>query len=103
MKRENNIIPSDKIFTTSIRLTIMLILFSHKKILLNELKSILELTSGNLDHHLRKLETIGYITTRKSFFPTRPLTIVEITKEGFDAFKEYLSKIKEVLNQIPLD
>jgi len=103
MNRENNILPSDKIFTTSIRLTIMLILFSHKKILLNELKSILELTSGNLDHHLRKLETAGYVRTRKSLFPTRLLTIVEITTEGFDAFKEYLSKMKEVLNQIPLD
>ena len=103
MKKENSILPSDKIFTTSIRLTIMLILFSHKKILFNELKSILELSSGNLDHHLRKLQTAGYITIRKSLFPTRPLTIVEITKEGYDAFKEHLSKMKEVLNQIPID
>ncbi len=103
MKKNNSILPSDEIFTTSIRLTIMLILFSHKKILLNELKDVLQLSSGNLDHHIRKLLNVDYITTRKSFFPARPLTVVEITPKGHEDFKEYLLKIKEVLDQITLD
>jgi DNA-binding MarR family transcriptional regulator len=81
----------------------MLILFSHKKILLNELKDVLQLSSGNLDHHIRKLLNVGYITTRKSLFPARPLTVVEITPKGYDEFKDYLHKMREILNQIPLD
>jgi DNA-binding MarR family transcriptional regulator len=81
----------------------MLILFSHKKILLNELKDVLQLSSGNLDHHIRKLLNVGYIATRKSFFPSRPLTVVEITPKGYDEFKDYLHKMREILNQIPLD
>ena len=72
MEKKNTILPSDEIFTTSIRLTVMLILFSHKKILLNELKEILQLSSGNLDHHIRKLVNVGYIITylhrMKNFF-----------------------------------
>jgi len=65
MEKKNSILPSDEIFTTSIRLTVMLILFSHKKILLNELKEILQLSSGNLDHHIRKLVNVGYKRMRK--------------------------------------
>lgn len=103
MEKENSILPSDEIFTTSIRLTIMLILFSHKKILLHELKEILQLSSGNLDHHIRKLVKVGYIITRKSFFPGRPLTIAEITSIGYFEFMEYLKKMKKILNQIQLD
>ncbi len=103
MEKNNTILPSDEIFTTSIRLTIMLILFSHKKILLNELKEILQLSSGNLDHHIRKLVNVGYIITRKSFFPGRPLTVVEMTSKGYTEFKDYLKKMKKILNQIPLD
>lgn len=103
MEKKNTILPSDEIFTTSIRLTIMLILFSHKKILLNELKEILQLSSGNLDHHIRKLVNVGYILTRKSFFPSRPLTVVEMTSKGYIEFKDYLKQMKKILNQIPLD
>lgn len=103
MDKEKIIIPSDEVFTTSTRLTIMLILFVYKKILLNELKNLLHLSSGNLNHHIQKLVKSNYVTTKKTIFPGRPLTVVEITPTGFNDFKEYLQKMKEILDQIILD
>lgn len=97
------IIPSDDVLTTSTRLTIMLILFTHKKVLLNELKNLLHLSSGNLNHHIQKLVKSNYVTTRKTFFPSRLLTVVEITPTGINDFKEYLQKMKDILDQIIID
>lgn len=99
----NIIIPSNDIFITSVRLTIMLVLFTHKKVLLNDLKTLLHLSSGNLDHHIRKLVKSNYITAKKVFFSTRLLTVVEITPTGVNNFKKYLQEVKDVLNQISLD
>jgi len=81
----------------------MLVLFTHKKVLLSDLKNLLHLSSGNLDHHIRKLVKSNYVTTKKVFFPTRPLTVVEITPTGVNNFKKYLQEVKDVLNQISLD
>ena len=103
MDKPNIIIPSNDIFVTSIRLTIMLILLTHQKVFLNDLQSLLHLSSGNLDHHIRILVKSKYITTKKVFFPTRPLTVVEITPTGVSNFKKYLQEVKDVLNQISLD
>ncbi len=103
MDKPNIIIPSNDIFVTSIRLTIMLILLTHQKVFLNDLKSLLHLSSGNLDHHIRILVKSNYVTTKKVIFSTRPLTVVEITTTGVCDFKKYLQEVKDVLNQISLD
>ncbi|MFX1248266.1 MAG: transcriptional regulator, partial [Promethearchaeota archaeon] len=66
MDKNKMIIPSDEVFTTSTRLTIMLILFIYKKVLLNELKNLLNLSSGNLNHHIQKLVKSNYVKTRKT-------------------------------------
>jgi DNA-binding transcriptional ArsR family regulator len=47
-------------------LTIMLLLYLHKKVGFTELQKLLQLTPGNLDHHLRKLTQAGYIKTTKT-------------------------------------
>ena len=103
MDKKKMIIPSDEVFTTSTRLTIMLILFIYKKVLLNELKNLLNLSSGNLNHHTQKLVKSNYVTTRKTIFPSRPLTVVEITPTGVNDFKKYLQKMKDILDQITVD
>ncbi|MFX1506732.1 MAG: transcriptional regulator [Promethearchaeota archaeon] len=103
MDKENLIIPSNDVFTTSTRLTIMLILFTHKKVLLNELKNLLHLTSGNLNHHIQKLVNSNYVTTKKAIFPNRPLTVVEITPTGISDIKEYLQKMKDILDHITIE
>ncbi|MFX0141554.1 MAG: winged helix-turn-helix domain-containing protein, partial [Candidatus Hodarchaeota archaeon] len=65
MNKTNIILPTDGLFTTSVRLTIMILLFNHKKINFTELQKLLNLTSGNLNHHLKKLENANYVKTYK--------------------------------------
>jgi DNA-binding MarR family transcriptional regulator len=103
MNKTNLILPSDKLFTTSVRLTVMILLLNHKKINFTDLQKLLQLTPGNLDHHLRKLEEAQHVKTYKKLSSLRkPLTIVEITDNGRKDFIEYIKKFKDVLDNIVL-
>ena len=55
------------------------------------------LTKGNLSAHMRKLEEGGYIDVRKGFMGRRPHTVLAITEKGREAFKNYISDIKNAL------
>ena len=100
MNKSDYRFPNDEIFTTSIRLTIMLLLHSHKKVLFSELQKLLQLTPGNLDHHIKTLENANYVKTYKKLSFKRPLTVIEITVDGKEAFGEYIDKIRHVLSEI---
>ena len=94
--------PNDDIFTTSVRLTIMILLCNHKKAVFMDLQKLLQITPGNLDHHIRKLEEAKYVKTYKQIFPRRPLTIVEITELGKNSIREYIKSFQNVMNKIEL-
>ena len=103
MNDSNLILPEDKLFTPSIRLTIMILLLTHKKINFTELQKLLKLTPGNLDHHLKKLEKSGYIRTYKKLSPLRsPSTLIELTSSGKQSFESYLKNFRDILNKINL-
>ncbi|GAF84589.1 unnamed protein product [marine sediment metagenome] len=55
------------------------------------------LTRGNLSAHMRKLEQGGFIEVRKEFMGRRPHTVLVITGKGQEAFKNYVSDIKNAL------
>ena len=55
------------------------------------------LTRGNLSAHMRKLEQGGFIEVRKEFMDRRPHTVLVITGKGQEAFKNYISDIKNAL------
>jgi DNA-binding MarR family transcriptional regulator len=92
--------PQDEVFVTSVRLPIMLILYAHKRINFTELETLLHLTSGNLNFHLKKLLEVDYVKIRKSILTGRIKTIVEITKKGEIAFKEYIGHFKQAIDQL---
>ena len=103
MKKTDLILPEDKLFTPSIRLTIMILLLTHKKINFTELQKLLNLTPGNLDHHVKKLEKAGYVKVYKKLSHLRsPLTLIEITSTGKLSFESYLMNFRDILNKIKL-
>ena len=103
MNKTEFILPEDKLFTPSIRLTIMILLLTHKKINFTELQKLLGLTPGNLDHHAKKLEKAGYVKIYKKLSPFRkPLTQIEITSTGKQSFENYLKNFRDILNKISL-
>ena len=62
-----------------------------------ELKTLLDVTQGNLSVHLRKLEEAGYVSIDKSFLDRKPLTRVRMTDVGRTAFAAYLEAIGKLV------
>ncbi|MFX0091303.1 MAG: transcriptional regulator [Candidatus Hodarchaeota archaeon] len=94
------LVPFNRAFSSSIRLTIMLILFFYKKVRFVELQGILKCTPGNLDYHLKKLESENYVIIKKIFYLTRPTTLIRITNNGENSIKSYAYKMKDIFNKV---
>ncbi len=86
----------DKILSSTIRLSIMTLLYLNGRMRFTELKNILKLTSGNLATHLRKLEKAGYIKIEKTFLSLKPATLIILTKKGAEKLLTFYSKIREI-------
>ena len=60
------------------------------------------LTRGNLSSHMRRLEEAGYIEVRKGFVGRRPHTVLAITKRGREAFRAYVSGMRDTLGRLEM-
>lgn len=93
-----NIIHSlNKVFESRIRLGIMSALMVNDSLDFNTLKSILEITDGNLASHLKPLEKVYYIDVRKIFIGRKPNTSYKVTQEGRIAFQKHLDALEQLL------
>ena len=90
-------IPKSSVLANPIRLGIMLYLLPRGKALFIELQNILELTPGNLDSHLRRLQREGYVEIKK-ILADRPRTLVKITDKGAEETKEYVKMLRNFLD-----
>jgi DNA-binding MarR family transcriptional regulator len=59
-----------------------------------------KLTRGNLSSHLSKLEAAGYIEIKKEFVDKIPRTLLRLTGKGREAFQQYQSNMKQVLDSL---
>ncbi|MFX0092409.1 MAG: transcriptional regulator [Candidatus Hodarchaeota archaeon] len=91
--------PPNPVFSSSPRLAIMLILYFYKKVTFPALQKLLKVTPGNLDYHLRTLESEQYIQFQKILLP-RPFTVIRLTTHGVEVFREYTTKLRDILNKI---
>ena len=65
------------------------------------LKQMTGMTWGNLSTHLTKLEEAGYVTIEKGFKGKKPHTMVRLTTQGRDAFRDYKKSMQQVLDDLP--
>ncbi|MHA1772089.1 MAG: transcriptional regulator [Candidatus Thorarchaeota archaeon] len=100
MKGPLDLSDDERLFQAQPRFSIIYLLFLKRRIGFVELVHLLGLTPGNLDHHLKKLESRGLVETRR-VLSWKPLVIVEITAKGVEAFRQYVSKLRQLLSQIP--
>ncbi len=101
LAKKNFTLPrNSEIFLSPVRLNVMLLLFTYRKVLFTELLKLLALTPGNLDYHLNVLEKAGFIIKKRAFSVTRFKIFVEITKEGVVAFKTLLTELKSLIEKI---
>lgn len=90
----------DHILTSPIRFPIMLVLYIQTKVRFSELQKLLHISSGNLDHHIKRLEMANYVIKRRIFFLKRPQVVLIITNQGRDAFKDYTDRLRDILSEI---
>jgi DNA-binding MarR family transcriptional regulator len=81
------------------RLGILSVLAARRAATFTELRSLVDLTDGNLSVHLRILEKAGYVAIGKSFADRRPLTTVRISRKGRTAFEHYLDVLREIVGR----
>jgi DNA-binding MarR family transcriptional regulator len=87
----------DDVIHGRVRLGVVAYLASAEVADFTELKTLLEVTQGNLSIHLRKLEDAGYVAIDKSFVGRKPLTRVRLTPEGRAAFGRYLKAMSRLV------
>jgi DNA-binding MarR family transcriptional regulator len=89
----------DAVIHERVRLAIVSALAVSPQLSFNELKSMLELTDGNLSAHSRTLEESGYIVVEKAFRGRRPHTTMRLTLKGRKAFERYLKTLRQIVNR----
>ncbi|MCC6128623.1 MAG: transcriptional regulator [Acidobacteria bacterium] len=87
----------DRLIHDRARLGIVSALAAQSPLSFSELKSLLEMTDGNLSVHARKLEEAGYIACEKGFEGRVPRTEFSLTGEGRRAFQTYLDHMESLI------
>ncbi|OHB84247.1 MAG: ArsR family transcriptional regulator [Planctomycetes bacterium RBG_19FT_COMBO_48_8] len=86
----------DKIIHEPTRLRIMMILAGLEEADFTFLVPTLDLTRGNLNRHMEKLESAGYLKVKRSFKGKVRNTSYQITQKGSKALAQYWENIDAV-------
>ena len=89
----------NKAFDHRIRLGIMSILMVNDHADFNMLKSLLEVTDGNLASHTKALEKEAYIKVEKRFVGRKPNTRYSGTPLGKAEFKKHISALEKLIGK----
>lgn len=89
----------NKEFESRVRLGIMSVLMVNDWVDFSEMKSLLEITDGNLASHSSALEKSNYIEVKKEFVGKKPKTSYRVTQAGRLAFTEHLSTLEKLLGK----
>lgn len=87
----------DRLVYERVRLGIMSALAVNEQLTFNELKTLFDVSDGNLSAHARKLEEAGYIVCSKTFAGRRPKSEYRLTPVGRSALYRYLEHIEAVI------
>lgn len=88
----------NKAFESKVRLGIMSVLMVNDSVDFTTLKSLLDITDGNLASHARGLEELGYIRCEKKFVGRKPNTSYQATELGREAFRQHIQALEAFLN-----
>ncbi len=88
----------NKLFDSRIRIGIMSALMVNDTISFNDLKTLLDVTDGNLATHLKTLEENNYLKVQKGFIGKKTNTTYTITRVGETAFRNHLQALEKIIN-----
>ncbi len=90
-----------EILKEEVRFKIMFLLYNYPQMNFTEIRVLLNLTAGNLMHHLKKLVDIHWIKEKLVFIP-RVLKFYKITILGEENFNHKIKKLKNLLDLIDI-
>ena len=94
-----NISNLNKEFESRVRLAIMSVLMVNDWVDFSEMKSLLEITDGNMASHSNALEKANYIEVKKEFVGKKPKTSYRVTQNGRIAFTEHLDALEKLIKR----
>ena len=89
----------DPLLHSQLRLAVMSLLISVESAEFTFIRDKTQSTAGNLSVQLEKLSQAGYITLEKSFRGKKPVTTCKVTKQGIQAFEEYVAALKPYIDK----
>ncbi len=87
----------DPLLHSQLRLAIISMLISSKKVEFTHIKDETKAASGNISIQIKKLKEAGYIKVEKTFKNNYPKTILSITDNGVKAFELYVNELKKYI------
>ena len=90
----------NKAFDSRIRIGIMSALMVNENLSFNDLKSIIDVTDGNLASHLKNLEENKFIKVQKGFIGRKTNTTYAVTKAGEKAFRSHLDALEQIIKDM---
>jgi DNA-binding MarR family transcriptional regulator len=88
----------DKDVFVPARLSILVYLYFTQNAKFTSLQKKLNLTSGNLSSHLKKLQSMSLVRISKRFVELKPTTLVVITQEGVERVRSQLLRMREIVS-----
>lgn len=92
----------DRLIHERTRLALVSALAANASLSFNELKSLLQISDGNLSAHARKLEDARYLVCSKGFDGRVPRTEYQLTPEGREALQKYLAHMEALIKAMKL-
>ena len=90
----------NKAFDSRIRIGIMSALMVNENLSFNDLKSVIDVTDGNLASHLKNLEENKFIKVQKGFIGRKTNTTYSVTKAGERAFRSHLDALEQIIKDM---
>ncbi len=87
----------DRLIHERTRLALVSALAANPVLSFNDLKSLLQMSDGNLSAHARKLEDAGYIACSKGYDGRLPRTEYRLTESGRDALHKYIAHMEALI------
>ncbi len=87
----------DPLLHSELRLKIVSILIGVVSAEFTHIMETTGATRGNISVQLKKLEDAGYISIKKTFGKSYPVTTCKITEQGRVAFESYVESISKYL------
>lgn len=90
----------DPILHHPARLKIVMLMASSTSAAFNELAREAQLTPGNLQSHLKALQTAGYVEATRGLIELKPRMRYRLTQDGREALKAYCATLVAAVEDI---